>query len=154
MTMKKNKLKQLLFDKCSDYVETRFSTIQSSIEEIQESLTSETKSSAGDKHETGRAMLQLEREKAGQQLAEIENVKNALAQINIEKTSETVILGSLVYTSQFNYFIAISAGLITVDSEIFYAISSQTPIGQLLFGKRAGDSFVFREQMIVIEEIL
>lgn len=57
MMMKKNKLKQLLFDKCSDYVETRFSTIQSSIEEIQESLTSETKSSAGDKHETGRAML-------------------------------------------------------------------------------------------------
>ncbi len=152
--MKKNELKQLLFDKCSDYVETRFSTIQSSIEEIQESLTSETKSSAGDKHETGRAMLQLEREKAGQQLAEIENVKNALAQINIEKTSETVILGSLVYTSQFNYFIAISAGLITVDYEIFYAISPQTLIGQLLLGKRTGDSFIFREQVIVIEYII
>jgi hypothetical protein len=154
MMMKKNELKQLLFDKCSDYVETRFSTIQSSIEEIQESLTSETKSSAGDKHETGRAMLQLEREKAGQQLAEIENVKNALAQINIEKTSETVILGSLVYTSQFNYFIAISAGLITVDYEIFYAISPQTLIGQLLLGKRTGDSFIFREQVIVIEYII
>ena len=154
MTMKKNKLKQLLFDKCSDYIETRWSTIQSSIEEIQESLTSETKSSAGDKHETGRAMLQLEREKAGQQLAEIENVKNALAQINIEKTSETVIIGSLVYTSQFNYFITISAGLLTVDSETFYAISPQTPIGQLLLGKRVGERFVFREQMIVIEEII
>lgn len=154
MTMKKNELKQLLFEKCSDYVEARFSTIQSSIEEIQESLSSETKSSAGDKHETGRAMLQLEREKAGQQLAEIENVKNALAQINIEKTSETVIIGSLVYTSQFNYFIAISAGLLTVDSETFYAISSQTPIGQLLLGKRTGDSFIFREQVIVVKKII
>ena len=152
--IKKNKLKQQIFDKCSDYVESRFSTVQSSIEEIQESLTSETKSSAGDKHETGRAMLQLEREKAGQQLAEIENVKNALAQINIEKISETVILGSLVYTSQFNYFIAISAGLITVDSETFYAISPQTPMGQLLLGKRAGDSFIFREQVIVVKEII
>src|SRR5690606_37486162 len=88
MMMKKNELKQLLFDKCSEYIETRLSTIQSNIGEIQESLTSETKSSAGDKHETGRAMLQLEREKAGQQLAEIENVKNALAQINIKKLSE------------------------------------------------------------------
>jgi len=154
MMMKKNELKQLLFDKCSDYVETRLSIIQSSIEEIQESLSSETKSSAGDKHETGRAMLQLEREKAGQQLAEIESVKNALAQINIEKTTETVILGSLVYTSQFNYFIAISAGLLTVDTETFYAISPQTPIGQLLFGKRVGESFVFREQVIVVEEIV
>ncbi len=144
----------MLFDKCCEYLEPRFSTIQSSIEEIQESLMSETKSSAGDKHETGRAMLQLEREKAGQQLAEIENVKNALTQINIDKISETIILGSLVYTSQFNYFIAISAGLLTVDSETFYAISPQTPIGQLLLGKRIGDSFVFREQEIVIEKII
>ena len=152
--MKKNELKQLLIDKCSDYIETRLSTIQSNIGEIQESLTSETKSSAGDKHETGRAMLQLEREKAGQQLAEIENVKNVLAQINIKKLSETVILGSLVYTSQFNYFMAISAGLLTVESEIVYAISPQTPIGQLLLGKRVGDRFVFREQVIVVEDIL
>lgn len=152
--MKKNKLKQLLFDKCLDYVETRWSTIQSSIEELQESLTTETKSSAGDKHETGRAMLQLEREKAGQQLAEIENVKNALAQINIKKVSETVILGSLVYTSQFNYFIAISAGLLKVDSETFYAISPQTPMGQLLLGKCVGDRVDFRKQIIVVEEII
>lgn len=152
--MKKNKLKQLLFDKCSDYIETRWLTIQSNIEELQESLSSETKSSAGDKHETGRAMLQLEREKAGQQLAEIENVKNALTQINIEKVSETVIIGSLVYTSQYNYFISISAGLITVDSEIFYAISPQTPMGQLLLGKRVGDRVDFREQVIVVEEIV
>jgi transcription elongation GreA/GreB family factor len=98
-------------------------------------------------------MLQLEREKAGQQLAEIENVKNALTQINNEKTSETVMLGSLVYTSQFNYFIAISAGLSTVDSETFYAISPQTPMGQLLLGKRVGDRIDFREQVIVVEEI-
>ena len=147
-------LKHILFDKCLEYVENRLITIQSTIEEIQESLSSETKSSAGDKHETGRAMLQLEREKAGQQLAEIENVKNALTQINIEKISETIILGSIVYTSQFNYFISISAGLLTVDSEIFYAISPQTPMGQLLLGKHVGDSFVFREQKIVIENII
>ncbi len=152
--MEKNELKQLLFEKCSDYIEARFSTIQSSIEEIQESLSSETKSSAGDKHETGRAMLQLEREKAGQQLAEIENVKNALAQINIEKVSETIILGSLVYTSQYNYFIAISAGLLTIGTETFYAISPQTPIGQLLLGKRVGDRVDFRKQIIVVENVI
>uniref|UniRef100_UPI0040490B05 3-oxoacyl-ACP synthase n=2 Tax=Gelidibacter sp. TaxID=2018083 RepID=UPI0040490B05 len=154
MMMEKNELKQLLFEKCSDYIEARFSTIQSSIEEIQESLSSETKSSAGDKHETGRAMLQLEREKAGQQLAEIENVKNALAQINIEKVSETIILGSLVYTSQYNYFIAISAGLLTIGTETFYAISPQTPIGQLLLGKRVGDRVDFRKQIIVVENVI
>ncbi len=38
-------------------------------------LFSETKSSAGDKHETGRAMLQLEMEKTSQQLAVINQMK-------------------------------------------------------------------------------
>ena len=57
-------IKQELYKLCLEYVENRFQTIQNTIKEIQESLGSETKSSAGDKHETGRAMLQLEREKA------------------------------------------------------------------------------------------
>jgi len=61
-----------LYDLCADFIETKRQTIQHTIVEIQHSLTSETKSSAGDKHETGRAMLQLEREKIGNQLAEID----------------------------------------------------------------------------------
>ena len=69
------KIKENLYLQCVDFVENRFQTIQKTIDEIQESLTSETKSSAGDKHETGRAMLQLEREKAGNQLAEIQKTK-------------------------------------------------------------------------------
>ena len=68
-------LKQQLYKLCQDFVENRKKTVQKNINEIQESLTSETKSSAGDKHETGRAMLQLEREKVGHQLAEIEKLE-------------------------------------------------------------------------------
>ena len=70
--------KENLYLQCVHFVEKRFNTIQNTINEIQESLTSETKSSAGDKHETGRAMLQLEREKAGNQLAEIQKIKDFL----------------------------------------------------------------------------
>lgn len=68
-------IKQELSNQCLEFVENRFQTIQNTINEIQESLLSETKSSAGDKHETGRAMLQLEREKSGNQLAEIQKIK-------------------------------------------------------------------------------
>ena len=65
-------IKLELYDFCLEFVDNRFQTIQNTIKEIQESLLSETKSSAGDKHETGRAMLQLEREKSGNQLVEIQ----------------------------------------------------------------------------------
>lgn len=147
------KIKKELYVQCFDFVENRFNTIQNTINEIQESLTSETKSSAGDKHETGRAMLQLEREKAGNQLAEIQKTKESLSKIHISNTSEFIGLGSVVYTNKSNYFIAISAGELKVDNDVFYAISPHTPIGQLLMGKTVGNEVVFREQQFKIEKI-
>ncbi|MDD7886065.1 3-oxoacyl-ACP synthase [Flavivirga sp. 57AJ16] len=154
--MKKNplKIKEALYLQCINVVNDRFQTIQNTISEIQVSLTSETKSSAGDKHETGRAMLQLEREKAGNQLAEIQKVKEILSKIDISKTLKVVGLGSIVYTSKANYFIAISVGELTVDGVRFYAISPSTPIGRLLMGKQFGDEVIFRERKFIVQEII
>ncbi|MEW4922166.1 3-oxoacyl-ACP synthase [Algibacter sp. 2305UL17-15] len=146
-------IKEQLYKKCQEFVENRFQTIQNTIKEIQESLLSETKSSAGDKHETGRAMLQLEREKAGNQLAEIQKVKESLSKIHIEKSSETVGLGSVVFTNNLNYFVGISAGELMVDSVIFYAISASTPIAQLLLSKKVGDQIQFRNTTFTITEL-
>ena len=149
-----SKLKQDLYALCVLFVENRYKTIQKTINEIQESLTSETKSSAGDKHETGRAMLQLEREKAGNQLAEIQKIKEQLSKINTSNTSKCVGLGSIVFTNQNNYFIAVSAGELKVENQLFYAISPNTPIGTLLMGKTIGDVVVFRQQKFTITSVL
>ena len=146
-------IKQQLYNQCFEFIENRLLTVQNTINEIQQSLTSETKSSAGDKHETGRAMLQLEREKAGNQLAEIVKVKEAHSKISIEKTSQTIGLGSVVYTTKSNYYIAISAGELTFDGNKFYAISANTPIGKLLLGKTVNDAIVFRESSFKVKEI-
>ena len=147
-------IKQELYNQCLEFVENRFNAIQYSINEIQESLRSETKSSAGDKHETGRAMLQLEREKRGNQLAEIGKVKEALSKIDITKTQNAIAIGSVVYTSKSNYFIAISAGELKFGNENFYSISPSTPIGLLLIGKRPGDSIQFRNQEFIVNKVV
>ncbi len=147
-------IKQNLYHACLKFVNNRLQTIEATIAEIQESLQSETKSSAGDKHETGRAMLQLEREKAGNQLAEIIKVKEALTKINTEQTSQHVGLGSVVYTTNAHYFIAISAGELHINSETFYAISPNTPIGKLLIGKTVGDAVTFRNIAFKIDNII
>ncbi|WNH08736.1 3-oxoacyl-ACP synthase [Thalassobellus suaedae] len=147
-------VKQELYNQCIQFIENRFQTIKKAISEIQESLTSETKSSAGDKHETGRAMLQLEREKAGNQLAEIQKIKEILSKVDVSKTSKSIGLGSVVYTSKANYFIAISAGVLKVQEDSFYAISSNTPIGQLLLGKTIGDVVKFRDKQFKVESVL
>ncbi|WP_040279684.1 3-oxoacyl-ACP synthase [Psychroserpens damuponensis] len=148
------KLKELLYNHCQLFIDNRFKTIQNTINEIQDSLTTETKSSAGDKHETGRAMLQLEREKAGQQLAEIQKVNHILSKIDISKSSEIVTLGSIVYTTQANYFVAISAGEVTVENEKFYAISAITPIAQLIIGKQKGELISFRNLEFEITKVV
>ena len=139
-------IKEQLYKQCCDFVESRLTNINNVISEIQVSLQSETKSSAGDKHETGRAMLQLEREKAGNQLAEIQNIKEILSKVDTNKVFQIVGLGSVVYTTQSNYFISISAGQINANQSSFYAISPSTPIGQILLTKKAGDVIVFRDQ--------
>ncbi|MBU2949730.1 GreA/GreB family elongation factor [Tamlana agarivorans] len=151
--MEKENIKAELYILCQAFVESRFETIQNTISEIQESLTSETKSSAGDKHETGRAMLQLEREKAGNQLAEIQKIKEILAKVNPDSSSKTIGLGSVVYTNKANYFIAISAGELLFKDERFYAISANTPIGQLLLGKTKGDTVTFRTDSFEIKDV-
>lgn len=147
-------IKQELYRQCESFVDHKLKSVRKNIKELQEALQSETKSTAGDKHETGRAMLQLEREKTGNQLAEIEKTQRLLSKINIENTNETIGLGSVVYTSQANYFIAISAGELIFENEKFYAISAHTPIGQLLMQKSVGDEVVFRGNRFKIKRVL
>lgn len=144
------KTKQQLLYFCHAFVEGRISRIQKSITGVQESLTSETKSSAGDKHETGRAMLQLEREKLGKQLEEVDKMKQSLARVDIKNPSEKIRLGSLVHTSKADYFLAISAGECKLGVKKVFCISSETPIGKLLLGKLVKDTFIFNGEEIQV----
>lgn len=146
-------IKHQLYQHCLAAVNQRLMVCEQSLTTVQESLASETKSSAGDKHETGRAMIQLEREKLGAQLAAIEYDKAMLLKVDPELKLKTVGLGSLVLTSQHNYFLAISSGKVTIDKERYYSISLNSPIGQVLAGKRVGEHFSFRDQEIEVLEI-
>lgn len=147
------KTKQQLHQFCQEYVNRRTILVQNNIKSIQESLASETKSSAGDKHETGRAMLQLEREKLGQQLLEVERMAIILSRISITIKSNAVVLGSWVKTSKRDYFLAISAGAYEGTTNPIFCISRATPIGKLLLGKSIGDVVDFNGEKIRISEI-
>jgi transcription elongation GreA/GreB family factor len=150
----KIRIKQQLYDTCKNLLDKRLKVVQKTILDIQNNLQSQTKSSAGDKHETGRAMLQLEREKAGQQLAQIQKQFELLSKINPELDQNVVTLGSVVYTSQFNYFIAVSEGEIKLEDATYFAISAITPIGKLLMTKKKGAIIQFRNQSISILDII
>ena len=121
---------------------------------LQKDLVSEIKNSAGDKHETSRAMIQLELEKLGKQIYEIELNDEKLNTIKVFKTSTSVSLGSVIFTNKANYYIAIAADSCQVNSKVFYCISPQSPIGKLLIGKKINESIIFNDVECIILEII
>ncbi|WP_422106564.1 3-oxoacyl-ACP synthase [Winogradskyella sp.] len=147
-------LKLNLYNQCCDMLNARLEVIEKTISDIQNALETETKSTAGDKHETGRAMLQIEREKAGRQLAEIQKQQELLNRIDPETELNTVALGSIVFTSTSHYFLGLSLGELKAGTDTFYAISMATPIAKLLVSKSVGDTVIFREQQMTITKIL
>ena len=145
--------KEQLYQRCVDYVKQRSATIENTIQWHRKSLSSETKSSAGDKHETGRAMLQLEMEKAAQQLENIQLMRETLAKIDVAKITSVASLGAIIETNLGAYFLSISLGQLKVGNETFFAISASSPIGKLLLGKKSGDIFVWNGKKIEIHQV-
>lgn len=134
--------------------------LQNRIEEAQAAIAStyaarneDTKSSAGDKHEVGRAMIQQELDKQEAQLSKLQESLNALARVPLDRKFDQVAFGSLVRTDQGDYLIAIGLGPIRTGTGKFFAISIDSPIGQVLKGKAVGDVVEFNGRKIVIEGI-
>lgn len=147
-------IKSQLLTKCKLAVEVRLEKIRKTIADIEESLLEESKNTSGDKHETGRAMLQIDRENAGKQLLEIEKLIQLLNRIDVDVSTDYVRLGSLVITDKFKYFISISIGAVSLDDENYLCVALNSPIGTLLSGKRVDETFNFNGQITRIINIV
>ncbi len=84
---------------CKKVLDEKIRNLLVSIDEIKDSLQSDTKSSVGDKHETSRAHLQLEQEKIGQQLFEWEQQRSIVEKHKPSINSGNIGIGSLVETN-------------------------------------------------------
>ena len=147
-------IKSAIFLQLQESVHQRVEAAIMAMEAAKESKKNETKSSAGDKFETGRAMIQMEEDRNKAQLQKALNLQKELMQINIKMTNDKVVLGSLVLTNQGSYFMAIGLGKIKVNQETYFVISLVSPIGALLKGKKRGEEVSFRGKKIRIKEII
>ena len=149
------RLTETLYQLCAEFIDTRIKTIRQAIAETQDSADSETKSSAGDKYETGLSMMQLDMEKQAEQLQEAIRTRDLLEKVKLpeDATNGTVKPGNAVETTQGNFYIAISAGQLKTDGRTFFAISAATPIGSKLMGLKQGDSFTFNGKDYKVNKI-
>ncbi|TBW27182.1 transcription elongation factor [Gramella sp. KN1008] len=130
-----------LIKACRNFLQLKIDVLEKGLNGLKEDLENESKSSAGDKYETGREMINIEWNKLSAQLNEYEKLGNILKRIENHKPSGEVRLGSIVRTRLANYFISIPAGEISTQDNKFFAVGIQAPVAQKLLGKQEGDHF-------------
>lgn len=148
-----HQLKTQLHQRCLALVNQRIAAAKQAMDAAQESANQEEKSSMGDKYETGRAMAQIARDHAAQQLDEALKLKQVLDQINPMSSAPNIRLGSLVVTDQNQFYLSISLGKIEIEGKEYFAISPQSPIGMLLGDRKENDSFTFNKQTQIVRSI-
>ena len=135
-------------------VNRRVDQLAELLEDAQISTTGETKSSAGDKHETSRAMAQLEQEKLGGQLAELNKLKEVIFLIDPSKKHTSIQLGSLVETTNGWFYISVGIGALNIENKNIFCMTPAAPLGKFLLGKKIGDEIDWQGKKINITDLL
>jgi len=147
-------LKEALHRACLELVHQRIENARSALLAAREAGNEETKSSAGDKYETGRAMMQQEQEKNEVQLLRAVQLKNELLAIAPGQPFEKIGLGCLALTDHGKFYLSIGLGKIKLAGEEVYAVSPASPIGTALMGKQAGEVVHFQGKEYRIAQVI
>jgi transcription elongation GreA/GreB family factor len=147
-------MKNELIAYVKNYLDQRIQTSKDAMDAAQASANGESKSSAGDKYETSRAMGQLDRDMHGLMHEQAKQERAIIERLDPTMVYKKGALGACIKTNSGIFFIAVSVGVATIEQEKIMIISPQSPIGTLLMGKVKGDTFSFRGKESVIEEVL
>lgn len=137
---------------CLELLKTQISERSKAVIDAQESVFSNAKSSAGDKHETGRAMAQIELEKLSNNLSQSKQLYAALQQVK-KSLSQTVDTGALCETNIGLFYISVSLGKIDVEGKSVFCLSSAAPLSQAMLGFKQGDCFTINGVTHTIKEV-
>ncbi len=131
----------------------RIDAAKKAIEEVIEARDEETKSTIGDKYETGRVMVEMEMDKLKEQLEQSLTLKKNLSYVKVDSVSQLVEYGSIVKTNLGTYFIAVGLGVVEVEQQKIFCISLASPIGQAIRDKKVGEKVNFQNRVIEILKV-
>ena len=141
---------------CNYYIERindKIQSLQNVLADLKESGSNETKSTAGDKHETALAMLQIEQANIRAQLKEVQEQKAVLENINPALSPAVIVNGSLIKTDKGYLFISTALGKAVITGINVIALSQLSPLGIKLMGLGKGEAVEINGNRYVIESI-
>lgn len=145
--------KQKIYDHYQQLLHNKITALQKVLNDLKDSGSNETKSTAGDKHETALAMLQIEQASKRAQMDDLLAQKAVLNKIDPVVKTVQVVIGSLVKTSSNYFFISVPLGKAVIDQQNVIALSAQSPLGKILMGLKKGENVSFNQTQYFIEEI-
>lgn len=146
-------LKVRLHNTCLQVLNDRVKSLEEELAQLRKSQAGETKSSMGDKYETAREMINLEKAKLSERLTENVRMRNLLNTLRPEKKMSAVQSGALLKVGDARYYISVGLGKVIVDGITIFVISPVSPIGQAMLDKKLGETFWFNGRTQVIDEI-
>ncbi|SFB95468.1 hypothetical protein [Kaistella jeonii] len=105
------------------------------------------------KYDSMREEMQEEIYQMQKQLASLHDLRQKLNKV-LNNPSERVNIGSLVFTNKARFYISVSLGEFFFEGDRFYAISEESPMAKIMFGKKPGDSFILNNIHQEIMEIM
>jgi hypothetical protein len=146
-------LKRKIYNHYLQLLNEKINALQQVLNDLKESGANETKSTAGDKHETALAMLQIEQANTRGQLKEILDQKIMFEKIDPSLSPVAIVNGSLIKTNRGYLFLSIAGGKAIVDGNAIIALSPQSPLGLKLMGLKVHDVAEINNARYLIESI-
>ena len=146
-------MKKRVVDFITILIKDKTQLLKFELDSINKEKNNLKKSSAGDKFETSRALMQTEYDKIDNQLLILKNQLRAIKSISLSDKKKKVGVGSFIKTNKSFYFISIGLGKQIIDNNAINIISLSSPIGKLLNNKKKGDKIVFNNKEELIENI-
>ncbi|MBL7901519.1 MAG: hypothetical protein JNK73_05945 [Bacteroidia bacterium] len=143
-----------ILELCFSVLAEKRNEMERDLSDINDSVNTETKSSAGDKHETARARMQAEQSRLLKQLLEIKAQELDLERIGQLKKETKISLGSIVYTTSGVFFVAIALGKLRFGQTDVHVVSAQSPLAAKMMGRATGETFELNGNSYFIENIL
>lgn len=150
-----NTFKEKVYQTAIAQVKEKINLLKAERRAINEGILEDTKSSAGDKFETGREMMSRDLMTVENQLKQANFEFDELCRLQaIKEPSSSVQEGSLVQVGADNYLISVSLGQLTVDGQKLFMLSKNSPLGEILVGAKKDDQVEFRGRSIRITELM
>ena len=137
-----------------DHVDKDLTEAKARMASLKESLGAESKSSAGDKHETGRAMIHLEQERVQDTVGRLEHMRGILMKRAAQdKAIQRVSPGALVETTGPWVLVGVPLGKVQLPDALVLCVGAEAPLAQQWHGAQPGDQVALGPQQLTIQAI-